>query len=169
MVATGTRITKGVVYDLVPDGRDRIYRDGDLTGFGVRVYASGTKMYVVQSRTKGKSVRVTVGRHGVITADEARRRAARIVNRIKAGEDPVAEPLPARLAGGPTVADLAARYMEEHLKVRCKGSTVASIRALVDRHILPEFGRLPLRAASMSGWQRSTPGSAACPVPRTGR
>ena len=84
---------------------------------------SGTKMYVVQSRAEGKSVRVTVGRHGVITADEARRRAARIVNRIKAGEDPVAEPLPARLAGGPTVADLAARYMEEHVAVRCKGST----------------------------------------------
>ena len=38
--------------------------DRDLPGFGIRVYASGTKMYVVQSRTKGKSVRVTVGRHG---------------------------------------------------------------------------------------------------------
>ena len=126
--------------------KDTVFWDRDLPGFGVRVYASGTKMYVVQSRTKGKSVRVTVGRHGVITADEARRRAARIVNRIKAGEDPVAEPLPARLAGGPTVADLAARYFEEHLKVRCKGSTVASIRALIDLHILPEFGRLPLLA-----------------------
>ena len=126
--------------------KDTVFWDRDLPGFGVRVYASGTKMYVVQSRTKGKSVRVTVGRHGVITADEARRRAARIVNRIKAGEDPVAEPLPARLAGGPTVADLALQYLEEHLKVRCKGSTVASIRALIDRHILPEFGRLPLRA-----------------------
>ena len=91
--------------------KDTVFWDRDLPGFGVRVYASGTKMYVVQSRTKGKSVRVTVGRHGVITADEARRRAARIVNRIKAGEDPVAEPLPARLAGGPTVADLALQYL----------------------------------------------------------
>ena len=126
--------------------KDTVFWDRDLPGFGVRVYASGTKMYVVQSRAKGKSVRVTVGRHGVITADEARRRAARIVNRIKAGEEPVAEPLPARLAGGPTVADLAARYMEEHVAVHCKASTAEGIQGLLDKHIVPEFGRLPLLA-----------------------
>ena len=59
--------------------KDTVFWDRDVPGFGVRVYASGTKMYVVQSRAEGKSVRVTVGRHGVITADEARRRAARIL------------------------------------------------------------------------------------------
>ena len=126
--------------------KDTVFWDRDLPGFGVRVYASGAKMYVVQSRAEGKSVRVTVGRHGVITADEARRRAARIVNRIKAGEEPVAEPLPARLAGGPTVADLVARYMEEHVAVRCKDSTAEGMRKLVDKHILPAFGKLPLLA-----------------------
>ena len=126
--------------------KDTVFWDRDLPGFGIRVYASGTKMYVVQSRTKGKSVRVTVGRHGVISADEARRRAARIVNRIKAGEDPVPEPLPARLAGGPTVADLAARYMEKHVAVRCKASTAEGIRGLFGKYILPEFGKLPLLA-----------------------
>ena len=126
--------------------KDTVFWDRDVPGFGVRVYASGTKMYVVQSRTEGKSVRVTVGRHGVISADEARRRAVRIVNRIKAGEEPVAEPLPARLAGGPTVADLVARYMEEHVAVRCKDSTAEGMRKLVDKHILPTFGKLPLLA-----------------------
>ena len=91
-------------------------------------------------------MRVTVSRHGVISADEARRRAARIVNRIKAGEDPVPEPLPARLAGGPTVASLAARYMEKHVAVRCKASTAEGIRGLLGKYILPEFGKLPLLA-----------------------
>ena len=126
--------------------KDTVFWDRDLPGFGIRVYASGTKMYVVQSRTKGKSVRVTVGRHGVISADEARRRAARIVNRIKAGEDPIPEPLPARLAGGPTVADLAARYMEKHVAVRCRESTAEGVRGLLDKYIVPEFGKLPLLA-----------------------
>ena len=126
--------------------KDTVFWDRDLPGFGIRVYASGTKMYVVQSRTKGKSVRVTVGRHGVISADEARRRAARIVNRIKAGEDPIPEPLPARLAGGPTVAGLAARYMEKHVAVRCKESTAEGIRGLLGKYIVPEFGKLPLLA-----------------------
>ena len=126
--------------------KDTVFWDRDHPGFGLRVYASGTKMYIVQGRHKGKSVRVTVGRHGVITADEARQRAAKILNRIKAGEEPVAEPLPAKYAGGPTVADLAARYMEQHVAVHCKDSSAAGIRKLLDNHILPAFGKLPLLA-----------------------
>ena len=49
---------------------------------------------------------MTVGRHGVITPEEARRRAAHIISRIKAGVDPIPEPLAAE-ANGPTVAELA--------------------------------------------------------------
>ena len=62
------------------------------------------------------------------------------------GEEPVAEALQARLAGGPTVADLAARYMAEHVAVRCRDSSAESMRKLTDGHILPAFGRLPLLA-----------------------
>ena len=141
--------------------KETVFWDRDQPGFGVRVYASGTRMYVVQARTKGKSVRVTVGRHGVISANEARRRAARILNRIKAGEDPVAEALPARLVGGPTVADLAERYMEKHVAVHCKDSTAKGIRILLDKHILPEFGKLPLLAA-----ERERVAAVPCPAER---
>ena len=126
--------------------KDTVFWDRDQPGFGIRVYASGAKFYVVQSRHKGKSVRVTVGRHGVISAHEARGRAARVVNRIKAGEEPVPEPLPVEFGGGPTVADLAERYMEQHVAAHCKESTAEGIRKLLDKHILPEFGKLPLVA-----------------------
>ena len=126
-------------------GKDTVFWDRDQPGFGIRVYASGAKVYVVQTRHKGKSVRVTVGRHGVISAGEARARAARIVNRIKAGEEPVPE-LPVELAGGPTVADLAERYMEQHVASHCKESTAEGIRKLLDKHVLPEFGKAPLVA-----------------------
>ena len=138
-------ISRRTVEALAVD-RDTVFWDRDQPGFGVRVYASGAKVYVVQSRRRGKSVRVTVGRHGVITADEARQRASRIVNRIKAGEEPVAEPLPAKYAGGPTVAELAARYMAQHVETHCKESSAAGIRRLLDKHVLPAFGALPLLA-----------------------
>ena len=126
--------------------KDTVFWDRDQPGFGVRVYASGTKMYVVQCRHKGESVRVTVGRHGVISADEARQRASRIINRIKAGEDPVPELSLARRKSGPTVADLAERYMEKHVDVHCRASTAKGVRILLDRHVLPEFGKLRLLA-----------------------
>ena len=57
---------------------------------------------------------MTLGRHGVITAEEVWRRAALVISRIKAGEDPVAEPPAVKLAGSPTVGELAERYLEQH-------------------------------------------------------
>ena len=101
--------------------KDTVFWDNELTGFGVRVYPSGARVYVVQSRGPSGLKRVTVGRHGVISADQARRRAALILARIKAGEDPAAAPL--GVEPGPAVADLAERYYREYVAVRCKPGT----------------------------------------------
>lgn len=124
--------------------KDTVFWDSELPGFGVRVYPSGTRMYVVQTRSRGKSTRVTVGRHGVLTPEEARRRAALIVARVKAGEDPIPAPLAPKPGPGPTVSDLAERYRVEHLEVRCKPSTVKTARAAIQQHVLPALGTRPL-------------------------
>ena len=126
--------------------RDTVFWDRELTGFGVRVYPTGGKVYIAQARGPDGPKRVTVGRHGVIGAEQARRRAALIIARIKAGEEAVPLPLSALAAGGPTVADLAARYLEEHVAVRVKPKTAANARIAVHNHILPALGRLPLAA-----------------------
>ena len=52
----------------------------------------------------------------------------------------------AREATGPTVADLAERYFREHVVVRCKPGTAKLHRRVVRKHILPEFGKLPVAA-----------------------
>ena len=126
--------------------KDTVFWDRELTGFGVRVYPSGAKYYVVQVRGPEGSKRLTVGRHGVITADQARKRAALLIARIKAGEDPVPSPLTPESEGGPTVAEIAVRYLEEHVAVRCKPSSASFYRRKIERHILPAFGDLPLSA-----------------------
>ena len=126
--------------------KDTVFWDGELTGFGVRVYPTGSKVYVAQARGPEGPKRVAVGRHGVINADEARKRAAHIIARIKAGEEAVPEPM--KPAGGPTVAELCARYMEEYVAVRCKPGTAALYRSVIDRHVLPALGRVPLAALS---------------------
>ena len=123
--------------------RDTVFWDRDLQGFGVRVYPGGGKTYVVQTRAGGKPAkRTAIGRHGVVSAEEARRRAALIVSRIKAGEDPVPEPLPVRQANGPTVEDLAQRFLDDHVAARCKPATAAAYRFAIGKHILPAFGKL---------------------------
>ena len=118
MTARTVTISKRAVEALSVE-RDTVFRDRILTGFCLRVYPSGGKVYIVQIRGPKGAKRVTVGRHGVISAGEARDRAALIIARIKAGEDPVPEPL----AAGPTVTEVAALYLEKHVAVRCKPKT----------------------------------------------
>ena len=124
--------------------KDTMFWDRELRGFGVRVYPSGRKVYIVQTRAGGKAgLRVTVGPDGVISPEEARRRAALIIARIKAGEEPVPEPLSAKLAKGPMVAELARRYLEDHVAVRCRPRTAEFYRGAVEKYILPRFGKQP--------------------------
>ena len=140
------RITDRVVEGLTVEGKDEIFWDRTLLGFGVRIYPSGARIYVVQTRTDGRSKRVTLGRHGDLSAAQARRRAALVIGRIKAGEDPV----PARAAvdrdlGPPvTVSDLAERYLERHVAVHLRPSTMASYRSALERWVLPSLGEMPV-------------------------
>ena len=120
--------------------REELFWDRDLPGFGVRVYPSGAKVYLVQSRTAHGTRRATVGRHGTISADEARRRAASMLTRIRAGEEP--EPKP---GSGPTVAELAERYLREHVEVYCKPATITGYTQIIQKRIVPALGALALQ------------------------
>ena len=114
-------LSKRIVDRLSVEDKDTVFWDRDLPGFGIRVYPSGAKVYVVQTRAFGRSKRVTVGRHGEIAPDQARKEAAGIIARVKAGESPVLEdPVPQ-----PTVGDLAERYQREYVAMHCKPLTFA--------------------------------------------
>ena len=125
---------------LAVSARDVIVWDRALAGFGVRVYPSGRKVYVVQSRAGGGPRRVTLGTHGEITATQARKRAAQVIDRIKRGEEPAA-PLP---QAGTTIADLAERYMSAHVAQNCNAHTAGIYRGSLENHILPALGMMPL-------------------------
>ena len=124
--------------------KETVFWDRELTGFGVRVYPTGTKIYVAQARGPEGPRRLAVGRHGVVHAEQARRRAATIITRIKAGDEAALKLQ--NTAGGPTVADLAERYLDEYAAVRCKPKTQETARAAVQKHILPALGKQPLTA-----------------------
>lgn len=147
--------------------KDTVFWDEEMPGFGVRAYPSGAKHYVVQVRTPGQApTRVTLGRHGVIGARDARKRAALVISRIRAGLPPV-EPVPEPEAEkGPTVGELARRWLEDHVDVHCKPETVKMYRLVVRKHIMPKFGRVPAasvdhqRVADLHHSLRRTPSMA---------
>ena len=131
-------LSKRVVDHLSVNGKDAIFWDHDLAGFGVRVYPSGKKVFVVQTRAFGRSKRVTLGRHGDITTEIARKNATAVIARIKKGQPAVQtepEPVP-----DPTVADLAERYQREYVEMHCKPATVSHYRLMLRKHIVPALG-----------------------------
>jgi hypothetical protein len=128
-----TRLSKTTVDATAPDEQgDVVVWDEDLRGFGLRVKKTGIKSYIVQYRTAdGRSSRLTLGRHGVITAEQARRLAIQKMGDISKGNDPAAEKKAARAAL--TVAQLCDLYVTERLATR-KPSSVASAKADIENH-----------------------------------
>ena len=49
------RLTKRTVDALSVETKDVIFWDRELAGFGVRIHATGRKVYVVQSRGTGRT------------------------------------------------------------------------------------------------------------------
>ena len=82
------KLTSRTVEALSVEGRDAVFWDRDLPGFGVRVYRTGRKVWCVQTRGPGGPKRATVGLAGEVSAAEARRQAAVLIDRIKRGQDP---------------------------------------------------------------------------------
>ena len=77
---------------------------------------------------------MTLGRHGEMSADESRRRAALVIG-IKRSEDPEPKPPEAELT-----IDPAERFMRVHVGVHCKTGAAAGHRSVLDNHILPALG-----------------------------
>ena len=73
------------------DSDQAFYRDAQLKGFALRVTASGIKSFVVEELVNGKVRRMTLGRYGEITVEQARREAQKLLGKIATGIDPQAE------------------------------------------------------------------------------
>ena len=88
-------LSKRTVDALRVKGDDAVFWDRDLPGFGVRVYPSGRRIFVVQCRGPAGIRRVSLGPYGELSCEQARSRARAAIDRIKRGEQaraPAPEP-----------------------------------------------------------------------------
>jgi integrase len=134
------KLTKRLIDSLSPELKERILWDCDLGGFGIRVYPTGRKMYVVQYRANGRTRRKNLGLHGVLTADEARKAAKLVQADVSRGGDPSAE-RKAKLRS-PTVKDLGERFIADHVNLHLKPSTQYDYTNMLRKIIYPMLGSI---------------------------
>lgn len=85
------KLTKRTVDAAGVREKDYFIWDDDLPGFGLRVFASGKRSYLVQYRAAGRTRRYTIGLHGVWTPEMARQEAKVQLGRVAKGDNPAEE------------------------------------------------------------------------------
>lgn len=137
------RLTQRRIDALVPQGSARyVVWEGALPGFGVRV-GQGTRTYVLKYRLASGRVRwATLDRVGVLTLEQARKRARRYLGVVADGGDPLRLKDGARDA--PTFGDVADRFLEEHVEARRKPATLRLYTLAIDGHLRPHLGTMPI-------------------------
>lgn len=135
-----TKLTKRGIEALEPRDKDYFIWDSELSGFGIRVFPTGRKQFVVQYRFGRISRRMSLGRFGAITPDQARGLALEALVALRKDIDPVAEKRARRDAL--LVKELAERFDQEHIAVHLKASTAKEYRRNLKLFILPAIGHL---------------------------
>ena len=105
--------------------------DTETRGFGVRITPEGKRTFIAQGRVNGKEMRLTVGRYGIETVDQARDNAKEHLRSMRIGIDPrvVAKE---RAAQTVTLREVADAYQRDRpLKDSSKGE--------IERHVTTTF------------------------------
>lgn len=138
------RLTKDRIKTLTPDdGRQYVCWDRTLPGFGVRVSPGGARTFIVRYRLASGRVRwKTIARVGVLSLDEARKRARRDLGVVADDADPLSARDAARTSS--TVGEVADLFLEDHVRVRRKPTTLRLYRLAIQRHVRPRLGTLAI-------------------------
>ena len=62
--------------------------DSEVSGFGLRLYASGRKAFVLSYRFHGRKRLLTLGAYGVLTVQQGREAARKALGHLAGGDDP---------------------------------------------------------------------------------
>ena len=120
----------------------------ELSGFGVRIFPKGGKSYYADYYNKaGQRSRISLGSHGKLTTEEARKEARIVLGGALRGEDAALERRTRRKSL--TLADLCDDYLVDareglvlgRNRKPKKASTLATDEGRIIRHIKPLLGK----------------------------
>lgn len=126
------KLTKATIAKVaMPDGKSElIVFDEDMPGFGLRLRAGGSAVWIAQYRVGAKQRRVTLGRTATLDPDRARRAAREILAKADLGHDAQAERREHQAKAAVTFGAMAERYL-----TRMEGASKARTHAERERHL----------------------------------
>ena len=160
-----TVLTKGIVDGCLPSDKRYEVWDSKLPGFGLRIGTSGAKTYVVRYRAEGGGRSapkryVTVGRHGTLTLEQARKKAQQLLAEATVGEDPAmkrnAKREELRMSALVELYEKEGCFIQrgkrqgEPMKDRTKTYTIARLR----HHVVPLLGSKRVSEANVGEIER---------------
>ena len=143
-------LTKTTVDSLTPSERPMIVYDTKLAGFGVRVTPKGAKSWIVEYRPgggrKSATKRMTLAPTNILTAQQARNKAKKLLAAARLGEDPAGDRSKSREV--PTFRQFSERYLTEEAELKLKPRSVANYRVYLRKHANPRIGSFRLNAVT---------------------
>jgi integrase len=136
------KISKRVVDAFpIPQAGETVLWDTEIKGFGVRVYATGRKVYILRYRRGQQQRTSTIGTHGSPwRPEQARTKAQLLLAEIITGGDPASDKKAERKAM--TVGKLIDAYLSDGpaTKPAKRASTWETDRSNLERHLRPLLG-----------------------------
>jgi hypothetical protein len=98
------KVSRRTIAVIQPVDKPTIFYDTELTGFGLKVHASGISSWIIEYRPGAGGRRVVarqmvLGRSSTLTPDQARKLASSLLAKVRLGADPAEERVQARKAG----------------------------------------------------------------------
>ncbi len=133
--------------------------DTELAGFVLKVTPTGGQTYQLRYRMGGRGAPLrtyTIGRHGPLTPEQARKIAEGLLGDIARGIDPAAVKKQKRAddRGALTIAALSAEFLEIYGTTKLKPRTLVEYQRAFKAHIIPKIGCLKVRDTSHGDVER---------------
>jgi integrase len=148
------KLTNAVIENAKPKDKPYEIRDDTLKGFFVIVHPAtsvhprGRRTFSVRTylRDLKKPCRTKLGEYGLITLDEARKKAREALVLADQGVSPTKEKRGevAAAASVRTIEDAYKRYLAEYMNEDCSPTTANNIRSRFRKWILPLVGQIPI-------------------------
>lgn len=124
------------------DGKKDVRWDTTISGFGIRVYPSGKKSFILSYRQNGTKRLYTIGQYGKITLEQARNLAIKRLGEVADGKDPVTERQKQKKKHEWTVQKAFSSFLTKYAKQHTKNWQEP--KRIFEKDVLPHIGHKPV-------------------------